>query len=320
MTNRIVTIFGGSGFVGRHLVRRLASEGARLRIAVRDPEAAAFLRPLGDVGQILPWPANVRDDASVAAAVRDTDAVINLAGILYERGRQTFRAVHVDGAQRIARAAKEAGVGTLIHVSAIGADLASPSAYARTKAAGEAAVREAFPEAVCVRPSVVFGPEDNFFNLFASLARLAPALPLIGGGKTRLQPVYVCDVALAICRALSGHAGETFELGGPVVYTFRELLERTLAETGRRRLLVPVPFRVARLEAFFLELLPKPLLTRDQVRLLERDNVVSPTAKTLADLGIAPTPIEAVLPSYLARFRPPGRKRERWSPDGNSPA
>ncbi len=267
MANRVVTVFGGSGFLGRHMVRRLAASGVRLRIAVRDPEAAAFLKPLGDVGQIVALQANVRDDASVALAVEGADAVINLVGILYESGRQTFRAVHVEGARRIARAAKQANVRSLVHVSAIGAAPDSLANYARTKAEGEAAVREEFPKAVLLRPSIVFGPEDNFFNLFASLARLVPALPLIGGGKTRMQPVYVSDVAGAVMHVLDGHAGETFELGGPQVFTFRALLERMLETIERQRLLIPVPFWAARLEAFFLERLPKPLLTRDQVRL-----------------------------------------------------
>lgn len=310
MADRVVTVFGGSGFLGRHVVRRLAASGVRLRVAVRDPEAAAFLQPLGDVGQIIALQANIRDDASVALAVQGADAVVNLVGILYESGRQTFRAIHVEGARRIARAVKQANVRSLVHVSAIGAAPDSLANYARTKAEGEAAVREEFPEAVLLRPSIVFGPEDNFFNLFASLARLVPALPLIGGGKTRMQPVYVSDVAEAVTRVLDGHAGEVFELGGPQVFTFRALLERMLEAIERRRLLIPVPFWAARLEAFFLERLPKPLLTRDQVRLLERDNVVGAGAKTFADLGIVPTPLDAVLPDYLARFRPGGRKRE----------
>ncbi len=310
MADRVVTVFGGSGFLGRHVVRRLAASGVRLRVAVRDPEAAAFLQPLGDVGQIIALQANIRDDASVALAVQGADAVVNLVGILYESGRQTFRAIHVEGARRIARAVKQANVRSLVHVSAIGAAPDSLANYARTKAEGEAAVREEFPEAVLLRPSIVFGPEDNFFNLFASLARLVPALPLIGGGKTRMQPVYVSDVAEAVTRVLDGYAGEVFELGGPQVFTFRALLERMLEAIERRRLLIPVPFWAARLEAFFLERLPKPLLTRDQVRLLERDNVVGAGAKTFADLGIVPTPLDAVLPDYLARFRPGGRKRE----------
>ncbi|MCE2509678.1 MAG: complex I NDUFA9 subunit family protein [Alphaproteobacteria bacterium] len=309
MADRIVTVFGGSGFLGRHAVRQLAAKGTRLRIAVRDPEAAAFLKPLGDVGQIVPLQTNVRDDASVARAIDGADAVINLVGLLYESGRQTFQAVHVEGARRIAQAARQAKVRSLIQISAIGADPDSPARYARTKAEGEAAVREAFPKTVLLRPSVVFGPEDNFFNRFASLACLAPALPLIGGGKTRMQPVYVLDIAKAIAGVLDGHAGETFELGGPQVFTFRELMERMLETIERRRLLVPVPFWAARLGAFFLEILPRPLLTRDQVRLLERDNVVGRNVKTFADLGITPTPLAAVLPDDLARFCPGGRRR-----------
>lgn len=309
MADRVVTVFGGSGFLGRYVVRQLAARGARLRIAVRDPEGAAFLKPLCDVGQLAAIQTNLRDDASVARAIDGADTVINLVGILYESGRQTFQAIHVEGAKRVALAASAAKARSFVHVSAIGADADSLSGYARTKAKGEAAVREAFPKAAILRPSVVFGPEDNFFNRFASLARLAPALPLIGGGKTRMQPVYVLDVAKAVVGVLDGHAGETFELGGPQVFTFRELMERMLETIERQRLLVPVPFWAARFGAFFTELLPKPLLTRDQVRLLERDNVVGKNVKTFADLGIVPTPLEAVLTDYLARFRPGGRKR-----------
>ena len=310
MNPRVVTIFGGSGFLGRHLVRRLASGGVAIRAAVRDSEAAQFLKTAGDAGQIVPVQANLRDEASVAAAVAGADAVVNLIGILYQSGRQTFAAVHAEGAERAARAAAAAGVTRYVHVSAIGADVAAPSAYGRSKAAGEHAARSAFPTATIVRPSVVFGPEDDFFNRFAALARLLPVLPLYGhgfadAGATRFQPVYVGDVAEALARVLGdpATAGRTYELGGPTVYSFRELMVLLLAQTGRRRLLVPVPFALGRLQAAFLELLPVRPLTRDQLRSLERDNVVSDTALTLADLAIAPTPVEAVVPSYLARFR-----------------
>lgn len=305
MSARNVTIFGGSGFLGRHLVRRLAQHGWILRIAVRRPENAGFLKPMGDVGQIVPIAANLRDADSVAAAVEGADAVVNLVGILFERGRQTFAAVHESGAENVAAAAREAGVARLLHVSALGANANSSSAYAQTKARGEAAVREAFPEATVLRPSIVIGPEDDFFNRFAGLARLSPALPLIGGGTTRFQPVYVGDLAAAMSAALTDRAsrGRTYEIGGPTVYSFRQLMQMLLATIHRPRLLVPLPFPAARFMAFFLERFPVPQLTRDQVALLATDNVVDEGAATLADLGIAPTPIETVITSYLSRFR-----------------
>ena len=305
MAAHLVTVFGGSGFLGRHLVKRLAQSGARVRVAVRDAEGANFLKPMGDVGQIVPMQANVRDDASVARAVEGADAVVNLVAILYQSGRQRFAAVHVQGARRAAKAAADAGAGRFIQVSAIGADAHSPAEYARTKAAGEAAVREAFAQATIVRPSILFGPEDAFFNRFAALARLSPALPLVGGGGTRFQPIYVGDVAEAIMRILDDPEtkGKTFELGGPRVYTWRELMELVLKEVGRKCLLLPLPFPLLMVEAMFLELLPVPPLTRDQVNLLKRDNVVRAGALTLADLGVTPTSVEAILPTYLARYR-----------------
>jgi uncharacterized protein YbjT (DUF2867 family) len=314
MTIGTVTVFGGAGFIGRYVVRALALRGARVRVACRRPEEAMRLKPMGDVGQIAPVAANLRDDASVAAAVAGADAVVNLVGLLYERGKQTFHAVHVDGAARIAAAAKAAGVARLVQMSAIGAAPDSPGLYGRTKAAGEDAVREAFPGATILRPSVVFGPEDEFFNLFASLARISPVLPLIGGGHTKFQPVHVCDVAEAVARCLADPvtAGKIYELGGPATYSFRELLEYVLAQTGRKRLLVPAPFCAMAVEAFFFELgaknplFPKPLLTRDQVNMLKRDNVVADGAATFADLGIAPTALEVIAPSYLARYRRAG--------------
>ena len=314
MTPRSVTVFGGSGFVGRHLVNRLAAGGWRVRVATRHPGEALFLKPMGVVGQVVPVFANIRDDASVAAAVAGVDDVVNLVGILYQSGRQTFAATHHHGAGRVATAAAAAGAGRMIQVSAIGATTTARSEYARTKAAGEAAVLEAFPDATIVRPSIVFGPEDGLFNLFAALARLSPVLPLIGGGRTEFQPVYVGDVADAIVACLDDGAtkGKVYELGGPAVYSFRRLMELTLNAIGRRRLLLPVPWFVASLEAAFLELLPKPLLTRDQVAQLKVDNVVAEGALTLADLGIQPTAAEVILPTYLDRFRPGGRlTRER---------
>lgn len=306
---RLVTVFGGSGFIGRYIVRLLAQDGWRVNVAVRDAERAKFLKPMGDVGQVTPMAVSLRDPASVAAAIAGADAVVNLVGILYESGRQTFEAVHHQGARTVAEAAAKAGVARLVQISAIGADPASPSLYARTKAAGEAAVRGAFPAATVLRPSLVFGPEDGFFNRFAGLARVMPALPLFGGGKTRFQPVYVGDVAEAVKRVLAEpeSVGKTYELGGPTIYTFRQLMELMLKEIRRKRCLVSVPFGIARLEARFLQILPVPPLTVDQVRLLERDNVATVGAPGLAELGIKPTPVEAVIPSYLDRFRPGGR-------------
>ena len=309
MAPPVITIFGGSGFIGRHVVRRLAKQGWIIRVAVRDAEAAKFLRPLGDVGQVTPLAVPLQNADAVAAAVSGADAVVNLVGLLYEGGRQTFETIHVNGAGAIAQAAAAAGVGSLVQVSAIGADTAAEADYARSKGYGERAVREAMPDAVICRPSLAVGPEDDFFNRFAVYARLSPVLPLIGGGHTRFQPVYVGDVAEAIVRALATPAarGETYELGGPTVYSFKELMELLLSVIDRRCLLVPVPFLLAEIEAVFLELLPVPPLTRDQVRLLRHDNVVSEGARTLADLGIEATAIELVLPTYLERHRRGGR-------------
>jgi NADH dehydrogenase len=302
------TVFGGSGFVGRYVVKRLAEAGARVLVGVRRPELAGFLRTMGDVGQVVPIRADLRDPEAVAAAVEGSDAVVNLVGILFERGAQRFAAIHAQGAEQVAKAAKAAAAARLVHVSAIGVDAGSASQYARSKAAGEAAVRAAFAEATVVRPSVVFGPEDDFFNRFAALARIAPALPLVDGGHTRFQPVYVGDLAEAVVRILDdpATAGATFELGGPRIYSLRRLLEYTNEQIGRKRLLVPVPAVLLRPMAWVLELLPEPPLTRDQLVLLGYDNVVSEDAadiKRFADLDIAPTPLEAVVPEYLRRYR-----------------
>jgi NADH dehydrogenase len=323
-----VVVFGGSGFVGRHLVRRLAAAGALVRIAVRDPLAAADLKPQGDVGQIVPIRADITDAGDIAAAVEGTAAVVNLVGILAEKGRQTFEAVHHKAAGEVAAAAAAAGARRLVHVSALGANKGSDSAYARTKALGEEAVLSAFPEATILRPSVVFGPEDNFFNLFAAVARLSPVLPvfgatptlvtapgklpklkLFGKGGPKFQPVYVGDVAEAILRALESReaAGKRYELGGPRVYSFKELMELLLREIGRRRILVPVPLPILAIDAAVLEFLRLDLITRDQVRLLARDNVVNRRALTFADLGLQPKTIEIILPTYLDRFRRRGR-------------
>ncbi|MCA3596946.1 MAG: complex I NDUFA9 subunit family protein [Methylobacterium sp.] len=310
---RLVTIFGGSGFLGRHLTQALSRRGWRVRAAVRRPDLAGHLQPLGMVGQIHAVQANLRYPDSVARAVDGADAVVNLVGILHEGGRQTFSAVQAQGPRIVAEAAAKAGVESLVQVSAIGADPNSPADYARSKAAGEAATLAAFPTAIIMRPSIVFGPEDQFFNRFADMARFLPFLPLIGGGETKFQPVYVGDVAEAIARALEGAAkpGTTYELGGPEVKSFKALLEYILAVTGRSRPLVPLPFPIARLQASVMELLPSPMLTVDQVRMLETDNVVSAQAiaarRTLAGLGVTPTTIEAVVPSYLYRFRKHGQ-------------
>ncbi len=324
MDRRLVTVFGGSGFIGRHVVRRLAADGWVVRVAVRDPVAAEFLKTMGDVGQIVPVRADVTDEAVVRAAVHGADAVVNLVGILFERGRRSFDRVHRQGAATIAAAAKAAATARLVHVSALGADKASPSAYARSKAAGEDAVVAAFSGATILRPSVVFGPEDDFFNRFARLAVLSPVLPvytagayhvscaaggpsldLFGPGGPVFQPVWVGDVAAAIVKAVGEPqaAGRIYELGGPRRYTLKEILELILAETGRHNTLVPLPFWLADLQAAFLGLLPTPPLTRDQVRLLRSDNVVRGGKPGLADLGIAPTAAEAILPSYLGRYR-----------------
>jgi uncharacterized protein YbjT (DUF2867 family) len=310
----LITVFGGSGFLGRHLVRALARRHYRIRVAVRRPDLAGHLQPLGRVGQIHPVQANVRHAESVEAAVRGADVVVNLVGILFERGRQRFEAVQSYGAEQVALAASAHGA-QMVHVSAIGADEHSTSGYARAKAEGEKAVLAARPDAVIVRPSIMFGPEDDFFNKFAALARMLPALPLVGGGATKFQPVFVGDVAEAIARAVDGNAkfGAVYELGGPEVRTFKELMEFVLETTERRRFLIPIPFGLARLQAMVLQFMPKPLLTPDQVELLKTDNIVSAAAqaegRTLSGLGIEPTTMATIVPSYLWRFRKTGQFR-----------
>jgi uncharacterized protein YbjT (DUF2867 family) len=306
MRNRLITIFGGTGFIGRHVVRRLAAEGARLRVISRDPAVSSGrLQTMGEVGQIAVERIDLRDEAALAAALDGAWAVIDLIGILYETRRQRFAEIQAALPGRIAKVAADVGVARLVLMSAIGADPAAGSAYARSKGEGEAAVRAAMPAATILRPSVVVGPGDGFFDRLAGLARITPVLPLIGGGQTRFQPVHVGDVAAAVVAALQEGAarGATYELGGPQVYTFEELLRYMLEVLERKRLLVPVPFDLARLEAAFLEWLPAPLLTRDQVELLKTDNVVAEGALCLADLGIAATPIEVVVPGYLGRHR-----------------
>jgi NADH dehydrogenase len=314
LNNRaLITIYGGSGFTGRHVVSAIAKTGARMRIAVRRPELAGHLQPLGGVGQINPVQANVRFPDSLLAAADGADAVVNLVGILFPSGKQSFKAVQDEGARHVAEAAKAAGARALVHVSAIGASANSPSIYARSKAAGEAAVKSVYPDAVVLRPSVVFGPEDDFFNRFAALARIAPALPLIGGGKTKIQAVFAGDVAKAVVAGLTGGADTRapYELGGPEVLTLKQVMQRVLDYTMRKRLLVPEPFWLGKLQGFFFQILPKPPLTVDQVRLLQSNNVVSEAAResghTLEGLGIEPVAIAAVVPDYLEQFRPRGQ-------------
>jgi uncharacterized protein YbjT (DUF2867 family) len=313
----LVTVFGGSGFLGRRVVRALAKRDYRIRVAVRRPELAGHLQPLGKVGQIHAVQANLRYPASVEAAMRDSHVAINLVGILAESGAQTFDAVQGTGAGTVAQAAGAVGA-RMVHVSAIGADETSASRYAQAKAAGETAVRAAIPSATIMRPSVVFGPEDQFSNRFAALARISPMLPLIGGGVTKLQPVYVGDVATAIADAVDGNAkaGATYELGGPEVLTMREIMEIILATTGRDRMLVSLPFGLAKRQAMFLQFAPGALkLTPDQVALLQSDNVVSDSAKaaglTLEGLGITADSLEAIAPQYLWRFRATGQFQKK---------
>jgi uncharacterized protein YbjT (DUF2867 family) len=309
-THSVATVFGGSGFIGRYVVKRLAAAGHVVRVAVRDPEAARFLRPTGRVGQIVPLAAPVTDDAGVARAVEGAAIVVNLVGILAERRRGDFRAIHAEGAGRVARLAAAAGAGQLVHISAIAADPAGASLYASTKGEGERAVHAAFPAATILRPSIVFGPEDDFFNRFAAMARLFPVMPVIAG-DTRFQPVYVGDVADAVMAALnrSDAAGATYELGGPEVLTFRELIGWVLREIGRARPMFEMPHRVAAMIAGLPDWLPGKPITRDQLLLLAKDNVVTPGMPGLGELGLVATPIALIVPSYLARFRPDGGRR-----------
>src|SRR5436853_2572786 len=313
--NHRVAILGGSGFIGRYIVKRLAERGDVVAVGGRYAAQAKFLKLKGDVGQVGLINIGVDDERLLPAFLAGSDTVINCVGILHESGRQRFDLLHHAAPARLARLAREAGVARFVHISAIGADPRSSSAYARSKAAGEAAVRDAFPTATILRPSVVIGPEDQFFNRFARMAMFMPVLPLIGGGETRFQPVYVGDVADAVIRCLEdpATAGRTYELGGPRIYTFRELLELLLQEIRRRRWFVDLPFGVAELQARLMSILPDPPLTPDQVELLKRDNVVSPGALTLSSLGIAPTPVEVILPTYLDRFRRGGWYERRQS-------
>ncbi|KAF0223061.1 MAG: hypothetical protein FD176_2227 [Rhodospirillaceae bacterium] len=325
MNRQVVTVFGGSGFIGRQVVKRFAKAGWIVRAAMRDTVAGAVLRPMGEPGQVTPIRADITDPAAIAAAVNGAHCVVNLVGILFEKGKRRFDAVHTQGAANVARAARAAGVGSLVHMSALGADKGSASAYSRSKALGEEAVLAAFPTATILRPSVVFGPDDDFFNRFAKLARLSPVLPvftndgfkptrtesgygldLFGSGGPTFQPVYVGDVADAVFRAATdgAAAGKIYELGGPRRYTMKEIMETVRTGTGLCRLLVPLPFFVARIQAAFLKFLPTPPLTPDQVILMRSDNVVRGGKPGLAELGISATACEAIVPIYLARFAP----------------
>lgn len=312
--SKLVTIFGGSGFVGRYIARRMAKEGWRVRVAVRRPNEAIFVRPYGAPGQVEPVLCNIRNDASVRAALTGADAVVNCVGTFDAGGKNSFQAIQAEGAARIARLAAAAGVGRMVHISAIGADANAASAYGRSKAAGEAGVQSAMPDALILRPSIVFGTEDGFFNRFAAMSRLGPVLPVVGAG-TRFQPVHVDDVAQAAVKGVLGQASGVYELGGPDVETFRALMQRMLVVIHRRRLILNVPFFGAvimaavldGLQAVSLGLVKNGMITRDQVRSLRSDNVVSPGAKGLHELGIEPTAMEAVLPEYLWRYRPSGQ-------------
>ncbi|MGI8840212.1 MAG: complex I NDUFA9 subunit family protein [Caulobacteraceae bacterium] len=310
----LVTVFGGSGFVGSQIVRALARRGFRLRVAVRRPGRGYRLPMLGDVGQIEIVQANIRDEASVSRAMAGAEGCVNAVGVLYESGRQNFANLHVEGARRVALAAKARGVRRFVHLSALGADPRSAASYARSKAAGEMAAREAIAEAVILRPSVVFGPGDHFFNRFAAMAQVSPALPLIGGGQTLFQPVFVGDVAAAVGQALEDPlaAGRSYELGGPTVYSFRDLTELLLKEIRRSRALVPIPFAAARLLGLAGDMLAAatpfaPPITSDQVEMLSTDNVVSPEAPGLAELGVAASALEPIVATYLYRYRRGGQ-------------
>jgi uncharacterized protein YbjT (DUF2867 family) len=304
---QLITIFGGSGFIGCHVVARLAKTGARVRVAVRNPNLASRVFPMGDPGQIVAMRCNLTNEGQVAAAVADADVVINLVGILYESGAQQFDAVQGEGAGLVARAAKAAGVKTFVQMSAIGAHPESESAYARSKAEGEALVLQQFPHALILRPSIVFGPEDGFFNRFGAMAAKLPVQPLFGGGEKMMQPVFVGDVAEALTRALARNEKGVFELGGPRAFSFRELMDYVRSVTGRAPLPLSIPFWVGKFGAFFAEFLPSPPVTRDQLTLLQSDNIVSPGARGLKDLGIVPVPVEAVVPSYLYVYRKAGQ-------------
>ena len=309
-TRRVATVFGGSGFIGRYVVKRLAQQGFVVRVPSRDPEGALFLKPMGAVGQIVPLFASITNETTVHRAVEGAEVVVNLVGALTESRAASFQAIHAGGSERIARLSASGGVGRLIQISAIGADPNSPSRYASTKGQAEQSVLAAFPGATVLRPSLVFGLEDKFFNRFAEIARIAPFMPVISG-ETKMQPVYVCDVADAVMAAqiLAAAPGKIFELGGPRVWTFREILAFILKVTKRERTLVNIPMGIARLQASVLQHVPGKPLTPDQLLMLSNDNIVSPGALGLADLGITPTPVELVVPGFLSRFQPGGGRR-----------
>lgn len=316
MSRGLVTVFGGSGFVGKHVIRALVKEGWRVRVPMRRPHTGQDLRVIGNVGQVQLVQANLRFKNSVERAVAGSDAVVNLVGVLFEEGRQSFRSLHTAGAAAVAEAAKDAGITNMVQISAIGADPKSESVYAQTKGEGEAAVKAAMPSADIMRPSIIFGPEDEFFNRFAAMSQIAPALPLIGGGDTKFQPVYVGDVAAAIAKVIGkGTTGETYELGGPRVYSFAELMQFTLESVDRKRLLLPVPWFAAKMMGFAGEMsgwLPfvKPFLTRDQVVNMQIDNVVGENAKGFGALDLDVENIEAIVPAYLLQYRKYGQFHE----------
>jgi uncharacterized protein YbjT (DUF2867 family) len=309
-TRRVATVFGGSGFIGRYVVKRLAQQGFVVRVAVRDPEAALFLKPMGAVGQVVPLFASVMNEGTVHRAIAGAEVVVNLVGALSESRAASFQAVHTEGADRIARISSATGVRRLVQVSAIGADPESPSRYGATKGNAEKAVLAAFPTATILRPSVVFGAEDKFFNRFAEIARISPFMPVISGA-TKMQPVFVGDVADAVMAALDADVtmGKTYELGGPRVWTFREILVFILKQTRREKRLLEIPMRIARMQANILQHVPGQPLTPDQLLMLSKDNVVAPGALGLTDLGITPTPAELVVPAYLSRYQPGGGRR-----------
>lgn len=305
---KIATIFGGTGFVGRQIVRELATRGYAVKVATRVPERAYFLRPCGAVGQVVPFACDYDDPASMAEAVKGADVVVNCIGVLYERGKQSFQKAHIEIPTQIARACADAGVARFVHISALACERGD-SKYAKSKIDGENAIVANFPAATILRPSIIFGEDDDFFNQFASMAKVLPALPLIGGGETKFQPVFVGDVADAVMATIDNPVskGKIYELGGHEVLSFKEIFERMLQYTQQKPFLVPLPFGLAKFQAFFLSMLPKPLLTRDQVESLKTDNVITPGALTLKDLGIAPTGLDTILPTYLTRYRAGGR-------------
>lgn len=312
MRNKIITVFGGNGFLGRSLIQRLARQGARIRVAVRHPEKAIRLQVLGEVGQVVPFALSLSNKQSIYRALEQADYAVNLCGRLYEKGRNTFNLVHHEAPKMMAQACKEQGVQAFVHVSAIGADVKAESQYARSKGAGEQAVLKAFPDATIIRPSVIFGPDDKFFNRFARLAMISPALVVFDGGRTKMQPIFVGDVAQAIVSCLSKEdakstkkiQGHCFELGGPEVYSFKGLLEIILKMIDRKRPIISLPYPMGRFIGLIAQYMPDPLITPDQILLLKKDNVVSSTAKTIQDLGVTPIEIAGIVPEYLKCYRP----------------